>query len=225
MSELTNIYLTKWPGFIVNGNPVTLEQANEIILRTNSWLLCTNNQFYINQVAEALDFSSNKQPRYPSEELIDYEKKRKFKESIQVLNLDYLATERIASCQIGGPNGWCNYDGAIFSNNSNIGKYPTTEEVFQEWQTIATAFPYLNLTCQLLSHEISQDEAQPVIEFKVCKGKVTYQTDNLKLIAVKNPVPMSTIFTNENEIGISVKNLVTKVNTLRTKLKQPNYFK
>ena len=224
MNKLTDIYLTKWPGFIVKGEPVTLEQADEIILRTNSWFLCTNNYYYINQVARALGFHSDKPPRYPSEELIDYNKKRKFEESIQVLNLDCLATERIVSSRINGPHGWCNYDGTIFSNNGNIGKYPSAEEVFQEWQTVATIFPYLDLTCQLLSHEITQDEAQPVIEFRVCKGNVTYCTTNLELIAVKNPMPMPTIFTSEKEISISVEDLITKVNTLKAKLKQPNYL-
>jgi len=56
----------------------------------------------------------------------------------------------------------------------NIGKWPSATEVYQEWQLIASAFPYLNLTCRLLHHEAGYSERTPgiAVVYEVKEGKV-----------------------------------------------------
>lgn len=51
MINLQEINLPKWPGCDVDGNPVTREQANEILVRTGPFWLSTNDKPF----KEALD--------------------------------------------------------------------------------------------------------------------------------------------------------------------------
>lgn len=163
-----NYWLPKWPAIVVEGDNVTTEQAEDIIIRTCSWYLSCNARWYQRAAWEALGLTVN-EFGYP-----DYEDEAKFKESIGVLDLEYLSNDQIVSSYIGGPHGWCDWDGSIGYSGHNIGKHPTTEDVFNEWTLIAEAFPYLRLRCQLFSGESTEDDIRPVIEYQVRDGRVTW---------------------------------------------------
>lgn len=91
------------------------------------------------------------------------------------------------SCWIGGTHGWCDWDGTIFANSFNVGKWPTVEEVEKDWQAIAAAFPFLDLRSQLLnrgSSEAVDEGASPVVEFVVRNSRVEVKTSGLELLSL-----------------------------------------
>lgn len=165
-SEALTTALPKWPGFIVTGQAVTPEQAKIIILRTSGLVFCTNDTAWEKLLYEAAGIDCEKYgPIYESQEAAWMR--------YGILDLDYLDNHRIASCWIGGPHGWCDWNGSIGCNNSNIGKWPSVEEVYDEWIAIARTFPYLQLECQLLSAEMCEDYATPLIQYSISSGHVS----------------------------------------------------
>ncbi len=183
--ELFQLGLPKWPALLVKGNPVTPKQAQEILLRTDGLLFCSNDHNFekelnseiygvyadFMELDEALRVKHNIDKNdYHSY----YDLKKTYLASYRLLNLDYLKNSRIVSSWIGGPHGWCNWNGYIGCNNYNIGKYPSIEDVYNEWKIIAKAFPFIDLKCQLLNGEAAEsDTVHPVIEYTVKNGKVT----------------------------------------------------
>lgn len=78
--DFFSLSLPKWPAMIVLGkNRVTKEQAAEIIVRTDSWNLCTNQHAFEKKLRNSLDLDEN-----------DYECLEKFREEYNVLPLNYL---------------------------------------------------------------------------------------------------------------------------------------
>jgi hypothetical protein len=136
--------LPKWPAILVVGKKVTEQQAAQIIIRTCGMSFYTNDHKYEKQLYEAAGIKFSKEP------FLDYD-------SVDAAilkygcckKLDYLQNHRVVSSWIGGSHGWCDWDGSIGCDNYNIGKWPNEEEVLQEWQTIAEAFPYLDLRCSI----------------------------------------------------------------------------
>lgn len=159
--------LSKWPRLLVIGQPVTEQQANEIIIRTTTWrYLFTNDKEWATAIHRAAGITMRDNNCWP-----DMEAANAFVADMCVLPLEYLANHRIVSPHIIGPHGWCDWDGTIACWDYNIGKWPTIETVWEEWVTIADAFPYLNLTAQLVPREGAAP--QPVVEFRVFGGRVS----------------------------------------------------
>jgi hypothetical protein len=170
--EFFNLVLPKWPAFAVKGEQVTEDQAHEILFRTNSWPSSCNDDEWEKIVNETTEC-----PSYPdgAEGWREYgDLAEAWNEKYKILELEYLRNSRVMSAYVGGPHGWCNWDGQIGCDSYNIGKWPSVENVYEEWSRIAEAFPYLDLRCQLWSGEQCQtDEGiRPVVEFKVKDGKV-----------------------------------------------------
>ncbi|MDH2424835.1 hypothetical protein [Sphaerisporangium sp. TRM90804] len=150
----------KWPRLIVAGQPVSREQANEILIRTDLWHMATNDRAWeqeINLLTEefgrpaAYDWARDKErPRAFLEHL---NAEDAWKSSFGVLELHYLHNEQIASAYIDGPHGWCDWDGKIGCASYNIGKWPTRAEVTEDLTVIAEAFPYLDMHVQLIHDE------------------------------------------------------------------------
>jgi hypothetical protein len=189
--DFFQIGLPKWTGLLVTGDPVTEDQAKEILIRTCCLYEHTNDRemrkFFYNQF-----FGQDTEPDY----FTQYNLIEVAKEEYRLLELTSLTNSRIFPSWIGGPKGWCNWDGTIGCSNYNIGKYPCVENVYDDWVLIAEAFPFLNLRCQLLSDEIPDSEysleiPRPVIEFVVSKGKVTMLLPEPKFIC--QPTPFSCI--------------------------------
>jgi hypothetical protein len=98
-------------------------------------------------------------------------------DELGIIGLEYLYNSRISTASLGGPHGWCDWNGNIITDSYNIGKWPNTEEITEEWERIAAAFPYLDLTAQLVNEEDTGDELAG--EWRVKDGTVTYNPDPL----------------------------------------------
>lgn len=187
-TEFFELDLPKWPALLVVGKPVTREQSMEIILRTDDLYFSSNDRSFnklLNEYfydIEVTDESYSGENKAIAKKLNIEEKEYKliwdYKEQknseIKSLNLGYLQNSRIVSSWIGGAHGWCDWDGNIGTSNYNIGKWPSVEEVYNDWVQIAEAFPFLELTCQLQNGEAGDDDviAVPVIEYRIKDGKV-----------------------------------------------------
>lgn len=147
MKEIT----TKWPAMLITGEKVTEEQTIDIIIRTDEAVVNPNiytfgnNQDFGKQWAKLIDV------RYDYDESV-YSRL----ECINFVSLEYLYNHLLGSCWIDGSHSWIWEDGSIF-RFSNIGKWPSTEEVFDELKRIAQAFPYLKLKATLFDEEVMFD--------------------------------------------------------------------
>ncbi len=174
--QIAKIELPKWPGCDVDGTSVSVEQAAEILVRTNSPYFSTNDREFGKQVEEIF-YTAIPHPNWGEDWWVTndshkienhserskflhkaWERQRIYRNEMGVLGLEYLCNHRVCSSYIGGPHGWCNWNGVIHQRDINIGKWPSTVEVFKEWKAIAQAFPYLELTCRLLDHEAGYHE-------------------------------------------------------------------
>lgn len=183
-AELLELGLPKWPAIIIRGKSVTKEQAQEIIIRTDDLNFCSNDQKFENQLYKEIygvegtlftieEELAKKHNIDKNQYTVMRELKHKFIAPYKLLPIHYLQNHRILSSWIGGPHGWCNWNGYIGTNNYNIGKYPSVSEVYKEWKIIAKEFPFLDLRCQLMDGEAGEDkDISPVVEFVVSNGKV-----------------------------------------------------
>jgi hypothetical protein len=188
-AELCSIDLPKWLGCEVDGPTVTMEQADEILVRTGSSCFSTNDHefkseleriFYTaHPLAESwpnqwweIDFSKETTIEERRE---SYQRTLQYREAMGILPLSYLTTERAVSSWIGGPHGWCDWEGRIYQRGVNIGKWPNVENVADDWKQIAEAFPWLSLESRLLAHEAGfpdGDKPRVAIVFEVANGSV-----------------------------------------------------
>lgn len=180
---LFEIELPKWPALVVVGEPVTKEQAMEILIRTDSLYFCCNDREWekeLNFIVYGFK-DGNVDDRLKEKHGIPkgqyspefYEIKESYQNRYAPIELQYLDNHRIASAWIGGAHGWCSWDGSIGCSNYNIGKWPSVQEVFEEWVIIASKFPFLDLKCQLMNEEAGESESlKPLVEFRIKDGKV-----------------------------------------------------
>lgn len=198
--DLKDIQLPKWPGCDVDGQAVSPKQAMEILVRTSNGNFMTNDREFEKSVNDI--FYSAIPTAWPhrwweflypmlygvsrsDQQMVDvYKWASAYKSQMGVLNLRYLDTQRVCSSYIGGPNGWCDWNGSIFQRNKNIGKWPDAQEVFDDWSMIATAFPFLKLTCRLLAHEAGYhkdncfDKPTVAVAYEVENGSVIARMPN-----------------------------------------------
>lgn len=203
---------SKWPGLWIEGDKVTKEQAEEIILRTTNWYLSSNNKKYIEDVYKFIGIYSAGNNFTP----IDFNKLEKFSKKNKVLQLNYLENTQIASRLIGGPHGWCDWNGNIGCKTYNIGKWPSIEEVIEEAKIIAEAFPFLNMTIRLLSDEWSfldktweeHKELFVTDEIKIHHGNVTLiEPPSPYTIPKYKDIGIGILSDQNKEIGISKEDL------------------
>lgn len=201
--------LPKWPALVVVGDPVTKEQAQEICVRTDSWDLGTNDFEFLRSIGNAFSLRME-------EWNLNWEDLNAWRERLGVLDLAYLHNSRILSCWIGGPHGWCDWNGVIGTYNYNIGKWPTVDDVHQDWKLIAEAFPFLRLTSQLYDGESCEEDIKPLVEFVVAEGTVTVQAPVADLSA---PIgaPLRFLSDEHTERGITIDGLREAVNVVLSK--------
>ncbi len=180
LPDVTYTNLPKWPGLVVTGPKVSEELAAQINIRTSGFSWFTNDQEFGRQLNEAIGVveDSYYNPSGPSEEGLaalkrSWKQREEAAERYGILQLNYLNNHNIVSAYVGGPYGWCSWSGHIHANSYNIGKWPSGEEVYEDWQTIARAFPTLELTSQLMSGETCEEGIVPVIEYRMKNGEVT----------------------------------------------------
>ena len=233
--EFFNLGLPKWPALLVVGSPVTRQQAMEIIIRTDGLYFSSNDRefdkqlneyFYDIQIDEA-GYGEDKKAIAKKLNVAEndwnaiFEYQRMKAEEIGRLGLSYLNNSQIVSSWIGGPHGWCDWQGNIHTRNYNIGKWPSVEEVYNDWVTIAEAFPFLDLRCQLLNSEAGEevDEQKPVVEFVVKDGKVEMVEPNgLIDVASFGVEDMYDRFSNPySERGCTIEQFKEAVNYVKNK--------
>lgn len=130
---------------------------------------------------------------------------------INFVYLEYLQNRLLGSCWVGGSSSWIWEDGSIFKF-SNIGKWPSTEEVVDELKRIVQAFPYLKLKVTLFDEEVQSDfyfngqkladvDYEAVLDKALCSftvenGDVTYHDEPFKNHFSYEMIPLS--FNKEN---------------------------
>ena len=211
--KLPDVNLSKWPGLLVTGQPVTKKQAQKINIRTSSlpYLSTNNKAFHKKVLAHLFD---GLEDYY---EVCRTDKDTEFESGYGILNLNYLTNKNIASAFVGGPHGWCDWKGNIRASSYNIGKWPSVKAVYGDWSLIAETFSYLNLKCQLLDGEtceIESRELKPLIQFDVKDGVVTVVEDPQELIIQPEPFDkyyLIKLFSNDDnrELGLTFEELVT----------------
>lgn len=176
MSEqLLNIGLPKWPALLVNGTSVSPEQAKEIIRRTDRGFgdICC---FYgTPELCKAFGFDQESRP-----ELFDWNKIETWRESWGLLDTNYIHVDWLDSSYIGGPTGWCHPNGSM-GCFKNIGKWPSLEDVLKDWEAIASAFPFLDLTATLGDREYCEEGLLSLVEFRISNGKVSLREPTVQL--------------------------------------------
>lgn len=218
MTDVLRYGLPKWPGMVVTGDRVTPDRAMEIIVRTDSLNFCLNDHAFERHLNEALGVGKHSR----HSDTWDWDKLEEVRASLGCLDgLEYLRNSRIGSSWIGGPHGWCDWDGTIGCNNYNIGKWPTCEDVFGEWEAIARAFPFLCLRCQLFDGETCEEGIRPVVEYSVGGGTV----DAIEPTDTLTPVPNDTaaevrelLFNPHRERGCAIEQFRRAVEHVRIKV-------
>jgi hypothetical protein len=219
--------LPKWPALVVEGDPVTPEQAMEILIRTDPWYVSVNDREWERIVYELMGLPMEDQDDTLSQLRAKWDLKDNFRREFGVLELEYLYNSQIASAYVGGPHGWCDWNGRIGTSNYNIGKWPIVEAVWSDWVKIAEAFPYLNLWSQLYSGEQCEEHSHPVIEFVVSGGKVKVQDPTEHEIKASYPDQTNNLMAiaygwHGRERGCSAQKLAEAINYVR-KIRNSNY--
>ncbi|MFI0934644.1 hypothetical protein ACH4RG_23340 [Streptomyces sp. NPDC021019] len=208
--DVTQPELTKWPRLLVAGSPVTPEQADEILVRTaNLYLLDGNDKEWTHLVYRALGLAPGRYANATTESI------QAVTEELDVLPLTWLYTSRIASSWIGGPHGWCDWDGCIGASTYNIGKWPEHESVLADWSTIAEAFPFLDLTAQLLADE---GEGATVAQWRVREGRATEEQPGDLVATTEQLSPgafLSRFFMPGGERGVTEERLTAAIERVR----------
>lgn len=192
--SLMDVSLPKWPQMYVTGVPVTIEQAKEIIRRTDTFFTrgpSGNNQQFIKEVRKLVGMPPGYYDR-PREVLSEsatqqekdafLEKRRKedeedkatyqsFQARWQPLKTSYVQNTWVSCAFIGGPHGWCHPDGNI-GFVDNVGKYPSVRGIFDDWVKLAEAFPFLDIGVTIYDREADDEGSRPVVSLKVKNGAV-----------------------------------------------------
>ena len=215
--------LTKWPRLIVVGEKVTGEQANEILVRTFHWhYFSTNDHEWERMVANLVgappDYHEATIKNGMSSE--DWHALQdEFLATMHELDLAYLYNERIMSSWIGGPHGWCDWDGTIGTSEYNIGKWPSIQDVTEDWKEIAEAFPFLTLTSQLVPDE--GDAEMSVVRFEIAEGTVSVIEKEEPLLRQPEELDLermlNTVRHRNGERGVDFQRLAEAVRQVRNK--------
>ena len=182
--EAFRIGLPKWPQCIIVGNKITKEQALEIIRRTDRFFEqgCGGNNHSFNEKARKICRIPIIEDYRTKDGNIEWEKyindNEEYKEKWDIVETNYIKNDWVSSSFIYGPNGWCHPDGTI-SYRFNIGKWPNVEDVYDDLTKIAKAFPFIEMSCTLMSGEHSEKDIESLVTLYVKNGKVT----------IRKPIP------------------------------------
>lgn len=216
--NIEKIVLPKWPAMVVMGDPITPLQAAEILIRTDTHLpdfeYAGNDKIYAQQMSDIFDITFPKKP-----DTYFWENMDALRDKLKIIPLEYLNNSRIISAWVGGPRGWCNWNGQIFCDNYNIGKWPDVEIIARDWSQISQAFPFLKLTCVLYNGETCEYDKTAVVQYDVSGGQVTVKRPDPNLIIAQPrddefdaaDFVLNHVYSNRGERGIAVEQLKNKV--------------
>jgi hypothetical protein len=187
--DIDSVYLPKWPQMKVRGRKVTKEQAEEIIVRTDTFITCSydgNDRTFRERFDQTFGipaepkYPPHREVRIPAEDeaysygwRIRHEAADRFKRQLKTVETSYVHNSWMASAFIFGPAGWCHPDGTI-SFSHNVGKWPSASELLKEWKKIAKAFPFLVLEAVFMTGEsCEEEETKPAFVVRVVYGRAT----------------------------------------------------
>ncbi|MBD3004681.1 hypothetical protein [Streptomyces sp. 5-10] len=165
--------LPKWPRLMVRGRNIRPEQADQVILRT-TWFggLTCNDEKWNKTVRRIFGITAQEHGAgwfdQWSQVAVD----------LDALDLQYVYNDQISSSSADGPKGWVSWGGQVFGDGVTLlGKWPTVAEVTDDWRKIAHAFPYLELTAQLVAEEWDEgfehlESYRPLVSWTVGRGGV-----------------------------------------------------
>lgn len=217
--NLFRLDLPKWPQLMIVGDPVSEEQARDIILRTDDFLTDPSDYAGGNNKA----FNARYRRDSGLKDIADAEEKDDWSFSFDArehlrarlgyVELSYIHNTWASSSYIGGPYGFCSPDGEIYYGD-NIGKYPSVEDVYNEFCLLAKAFPYLNLKASLYNCEATEERSDRavVVSFVVTCGEVSVTTEDFGLLEFNRPRNMLDMFAGlgrmDREQGLSYTTLL-----------------
>ena len=179
--HLKNKGLPKWPQMVVSGEPVGVTNAKEIIRRTDRFFVDfsdyaggnnrTWNKWANKKLFKHLLDDDNISPHEV------YVRQEVFAKRWGHIETEFVSNDWASCAFIGGPHGWCHPDGQI-GFLDNIGKYPSVENVMQEWAAILEAFPFLNIRVTLMNGERHEEgDIRPVVSM-IVRDNTVELTDN-----------------------------------------------
>lgn len=164
----------KWCPLYVYGEPVSQEQAAQILIRTDENSFPQRNgpvRPFISTVHSSLFLR-----------VLNWSDELEFREKMDRvtgrIDLYYLSNRQICTAWIQGLSGWCHWNGLIstdFNRPYSVGKYPSQEEILKEWTQIAERFPFLDLRCWLKDQDDDGNPERLTEQFRVVGGKATVE--------------------------------------------------
>lgn len=176
VNGLMDVALPKWPQMYTTGKPVTVEQAKEIIRRTDlffTMLYAGNRQSYNDMVAKKLNvplISFTARSTQKGWDEID-RRREQFHKRWGSIRTAYVTNQWVSCSFVGGPHGWCHPDGKI-GFIDNVGKWPQVEAVYEDWKMLVKEFPFLEVDVSLKSGESLTEGITTLVGFKIRKGKI-----------------------------------------------------
>lgn len=173
--------LPKWSQMYTTGMPVDVEQAKEIIRRTDRFFVSAyggNEREFGRKIADMMNMKHYYDSTPHTEVIPDsdwnvrYQFEVLWKKEWGVVDTHYVGNDWIACSFIGGPHGWCQPDGNI-GFVDNVGKWPDGEDIYEEWSLLAKEFPFLDIGVTLMSGDSCEDDIKGVMSFRVLDGVVT----------------------------------------------------
>ncbi len=201
------VSLPKWPAMLVTGASVTPDQAKEIIRRTDSAFthgLYGNDREHLKMVASKLRI-----PHSIHSDLGDgglqpgefYKAREEWGFAWGVLDLYYISNHWVSSSYVFGPHGWCHPGGKVF-HFKNVGKWPSVDELAQDWLLVAEAFPFLDLSATFFDREYCEEDPVPMVTIRVCHDNVTIHPGETNALPLVEPLPDNEIFNSGSECGL-----------------------
>lgn len=178
MEDLFNRGLPKWPQMLVTGPRIREELALEVIRRTDLWFTSAvgcNDRAGDRKLAQRFRMPHYIDYSVPLPDDFNWEvredRSNLWKSNWGVIETSYVRNRWIGSSYSYGPYGWCHPDGQIYFID-NVGNWPSVGDIFEDWQRLAEAFPFLALTATLMSGESCEDNTHSVVSMVVAEGRV-----------------------------------------------------
>ena len=176
--DLLNKNLPKWSKMWTTGRPVTIDQAKEIIRRTDSFFLrCQGGRSGVDDWERALARRLRMphlwadHPRAEDDWCAWETARDHWIAAWGGIVTTHAENDWINSCFVYGPHGWCHPDGHI-AFVDNVGKWSHVQDVVDDWRQIAQAFPFLDLAATLLDgSDDDKTDIRPVVTVLVRQGE------------------------------------------------------
>lgn len=214
--------LGKWPSLVVTGERISERAANEVIIRTTALeFLEVNDSEWNDLVMDAFGLSRRRDQHNQSWQE-DLARLTAQEHELRTLPLQYLHNSRVSSAYIGGPHGWCNWDGTIGCAGYSIGKWPDGLTIQRDLKAITTAFPYLNMTVQVVhENDVTEDEPHASITWYVHGDEIEYDVSSRQPLVtpvelLSGPAMMNRFFSPGGERGAPIERIREAIAQVRT---------